>query len=102
MEIFYVEWQKYNKEKTYKIGYLIFDDKWYFRYNINNIYEAIENGFRPFPDMPDIKKIYKNQKLLPVFENRYNNINNMENSSGVLLTDKILIKHEGKGRYAKN
>lgn len=33
MEVFNVLWNKYNEEKQYLIGYLIYDQEWFFKYN---------------------------------------------------------------------
>ena len=96
MEVFSVLWHSLENEKKYSVGVLVYNQNWHFKYNQGLIREAIEQGFRPFPDMPDIKKEYISDFLFPTFQNRYlerDNIKVMKNQLGQLVTDKILIKH---------
>ena len=58
MEVFSVLWHSLENEKKYSVGVLVYNQNWHFKYNQGLIKEAIEQGFRPFPDMPDIKKQY--------------------------------------------
>ena len=92
MEVFYVYWHSYNNKHKKVIGFLIHDKLWYFKYN-NNIKEVIDLGFRPFPDMSDINKIYRSKNLFLTFKNRYSDIELMKNENCELITDIIMIKH---------
>ena len=92
MEVFYVYWSSYDLKYKRIIGFLIHDDLWYFKYN-NNIEETIKLGFRPFPDMNDIDKIYESKDLFLTFKNRYKDIKLMKSEKGELITDKIMIKY---------
>lgn len=96
MEVFYVIWHSYDEKTKQVVGFLIYDNKWYFKYNSNCIKKAMDKGFRPFPDMLDINKMYESKDLFQVFKNRYYNfsIELMKKDYGKLLTDKILIKYE--------
>lgn len=93
MKAFSVIWSPYNNTKKYPIGILVYSKKWYFKYNNYVIFDAINQGFRPFPDLSDIKKEYISDELFPTFLNRYNDINIMHHELGQLETDKILIKY---------
>lgn len=98
MEVFHIIWSSYNQKHQYIIGNLIYDDRWYFKYNLMNIDEAIQYGFRPFPGMDDTTKAYDDTQLLTTFFSRYKSddsssmITLMQNDQGELMTDKILIK----------
>ncbi len=96
MEVFYVIWHSYDEKNKQVVGFLIYDDLWYFKYNSNCIKKAMKEGFRPFPDMLDINKMYKSKDLFQVFKNRYYNfsIESMKRDYGELITDKLLIKYE--------
>lgn len=100
METFRIYWSNYDTSKRNEIGLLVHHEAWwYFKYNEQEIMEAINHGFRPFPDMPDTKKIYESKELFQVFKSRYHvtdpidTIHMMKNSCGDLITDKILIDH---------
>lgn len=99
MEIFHVRWSDYKQSQSYTIGVLIYDNHWYFKYDKNNIMEAIQKGFRPFPDMTDIQKTYESSSLFPVFSVRYGSpeesqsLRLLKNNSGDVVTDHIFIKH---------
>lgn len=105
MEVFHVHWRSYNEEYRHTIGFLIYDKKWFFKYNQVSIQQAIKQGFRPFPSMEDIAKVYKSDSLFLPFLSRYPHKENhemisfMKNASGELLTDKILIKYLKKREY---
>ncbi len=96
MTVFSILWQPSKSEKKYPIGILVYQKKWHFKYNLGIITEAIAQGFRPFPDMPNIEEEYISEILFPVFRNRYlekDNIDAMKEQTGQLTTDKILIKY---------
>ena len=99
MEIFSINWHRYNDSKNYIIGYLIYNTYWYFKYNDKDINDAIKEGFRPFPDLPNIDEVYKQPYLFQTFYSRYkvhDRINEiMKQQDGELITDKILIKYMG-------
>ena len=67
MELFNINWSNYNREHSYTIGFLVHNSKWYFRYNEKEISNALDKGFRPFPDMNDINKTYNH--IYELFEN---------------------------------
>ncbi len=94
MEVFSVLWQSLEK-KYYTVGLLVYNQQWYFKYNFRTIEEAIKKGFRPFPDLNDIKKEYVSDELFPTFKNRYfeYDIDIMKEQLGQLVTDKVLIKY---------
>ena len=98
MEIFDVCWNNYDNDYSCVIGRLFHENKWYFKYH-DNINEAIKKGFRPFPDMPKLNKVYESEQLFNVFRMRYmvydeNQILNiMKNNLGNLATDRIVITH---------
>lgn len=99
MELFNINWSNYNREHSYTIGFLVHNSKWYFRYNEKEISNALDKGFRPFPDMNDINKTYESDTLFPMILMRYKEKSSMQiidiikNDDGALVTDKILIKH---------
>lgn len=108
MEIFYIYWSNYTHSAQYKIARLIYDqNRWYFKYNANQIFPAIKDGFRPFPDLPDIDKIYESKNLFKVFQTRYQASNSsetlrlMKNSCGDLITDTILINYVDEQKKMK-
>lgn len=98
MRIFDVHWTSYDQKNHYIIGKLTHNNNWTFVYNQDVIKEAIAMGFRPFFEMPNIHAKYVCATLFPVFQMRYllNKskpiIYAMEEQTGELVTDKILIK----------
>lgn len=101
MEIFNVNWRRYDDEKRYLIGYLIHDKNWFFKYNNVSIKEAIKKGFRPFPELSNISKTYSSEELFKTFSSRLGSnsdqIDVLKTSDSSLLTDNILILHK-KGK----
>lgn len=103
MEIFDIYWSDYVEKGSYKIGTVSYDDHWRFNYNIEEVFNAIDQGFRPFPDMPDISKTYESATVFPTFGLRYGPhpvdemISIMKLSDASLVTDKVLIKKLEKG-----
>ncbi len=84
------------KETDITIGYLFFDNIWLFKYNDKTINQCIKLGFRPFPDLSAIDKIYPSKKLFQVFNIRYmvrNDIEYMKKNNGSLETDKVSVKY---------
>lgn len=101
MEIFNVLWSRHDEEKNYVVGYLIYQEEWYFKYNKKNIKEAIKKGFRPFPELPVINKVYKSDSLFKTFDNRLESkyedkLEIMQNQNNELLTDNILVLYKKK------
>jgi len=98
MEKFEIHWNSYDKQYHFIIGFLTYENTWTFSYNQETIMDAIDHGFRPFPDMPDITKIYTSSILFSIFQNRFLNyggltFHTMKNNTGDLVTDKVLIKY---------
>lgn len=97
MEVFNILWNKYNEEKQYLIGYLIYDQEWLFKYNEKMIEDAINKGFRPFLEFPLINKIYTEKRLFKTFKNRLKITNqklelkSLKEKQGKLITDNIII-----------
>ncbi len=100
MEVFNILWNKYDEDKQYIIGYLIYDQKWIFKYNQELINEAIKKGFRPFLELPLIDKVYTSNKLFKTFSNRLGinkkkpSIMILKEKKGKLITDNIIILHK--------
>ena len=108
MKKFSVHWTSYDQKHHYIIGTLIHNQNWTFVYNQEVIQEAITVGFRPFTEMPNIYAKYICNTLFPVFQMRYllkqsvPIVYAMEEQTGGLVTDKILIKQvplKGKISY---
>lgn len=95
MEIFDVVWHRYNQEDKYIIGYLIYDNKWFFRYNQIVIKAAIKKGFRPFPELSRLNETYHSNRLFRTFSSRINgpqsDIEILRKTDSKLLTDNILV-----------
>lgn len=69
-ESIYLIW-KNNEDDYFVIGELAKEKNLYvFKYYEENIYEAINGGFKPFPSMPDISAIYFSYGLFPIFLSR--------------------------------
>ncbi|MDD3392625.1 MAG: hypothetical protein PHE54_03715 [Bacilli bacterium] len=94
MKIFEITWIDYKNIKTYVIGILAYDGRYIFRYEKNQIYESINNGFRPFIEFPDINKIYYSNELFQTFYIRLpkGSNHNLEDSDAELATDRIKIR----------
>ena len=106
MKKFKVLWSDYKKEMEYLIGHLIFEEGvWVFKYNMNIINEAIEKGFRPFPEFLDIREIYINPKLFKTFKNRLDSsldldfLDNLKQTDAATATDNVLVKNIGGNQH---
>lgn len=100
MEIFNVLWNRYDEEEKYIIGYLLYENKWYFKYNKDTINLAIQKGFRPFPEMPSPEVMYESESLFKTFDSRLrqkdsdSKLEIMKNEDSKLLTDNILVLYK--------
>lgn len=69
----------------------------FFEYNQEQINDSIANGFRPFPEMSDIFKSYRSEKLFKTFSTRLGNVkeedylNILKESDASLATDNIKL-----------
>lgn len=106
MEIFNVLWNRHDEKTKYIVGYLIYDQNWFFIYNNNMIMQAIEKGFRPFAELSDIHKLYTSKHLFHTFRLRINSqdeeIKILKNTDSSLFTDNILILYKKKGDNETN
>jgi hypothetical protein len=96
MKVFKVAWTDYKFKKKYIVGILIYDEKYIFRYNKSQIKEAIENGFVPFIEFPNIDEIYSSNELFQTFAIRLPNVNSKDTEPSLcdgaeLSTDRIKI-----------
>ncbi len=96
MKIFEVVWTDYKQKKNYIIGRLVHDEHYQFRYNQNQIYDAIKNGFRPFVEFPNIDLTYVSKEIFKTFAIRIPSINRDEidnylGNGAELATDRIKI-----------
>lgn len=96
MKTYKVVWTDYKHEKEYLIGILVHDKEYMFSYNKSQIKEAIENGFRPFIEFPNIEEVYFSRDLFKTFAIRLidRDITKLEKSldnNAQLSTDRIKI-----------
>jgi len=100
MEIFEIRWNNYKRDKEYLIGTLIHDDQYFFRYNKDEIWEAINNGFRPFPEFKDVGAVYTSENLFATFATRIGDKKDFDNNDLVekarLATDRVFVKRKTK------
>lgn len=107
MTIFEVVWTDYKLENEYIIGRLAHDEHWVFKYNQNQIYEAIRAGFRPFIELSNINETYFSEKLFPTFAIRLPNDEVGEEESyltdgATLATDRIRVYRRGVNKSEEN
>ena len=71
---FWLIWKDPNTRRRYKIGILtIINDEYHFKYNEDEIGEAIDVGFDFFPGFVDIKQEYKSKELFANISTRLPN-----------------------------
>lgn len=94
MKTFKIVWTNYKLEEKYIIGILIQHDEGYiFKYNKSKINKAIEKGFIPFMEFPDIDKpYYLSKSLFQTFAIRLPKGKELSFNNGAeLSTDRIKI-----------
>jgi len=62
-------WKEPKSRRRYPVGELSQNGQFEFRYN-NEVQKAIEDGFELLIAFPEIDKLYKSDKLFPVFSSR--------------------------------
>ncbi|MEG2322562.1 MAG: hypothetical protein RSB71_03685 [Bacilli bacterium] len=94
MDIFNVVWKKYDDDKKYVVGHLIYDKNWFFKYN--NLREPLNKGFRPFVEMPNPHITYFSKTLFKTFSSRlaHKNREYMKKTDSQLITDHILVLYK--------
>ena len=96
MEIFEIRWNTYKRDKEYLIGVLVRDNQYFFQYNQAEIGEAINCGFRPFPEFKDLKALYVSQDLFATFTTRIGDKKNFGDDDLLekarLATDRVFVK----------
>lgn len=65
----YLIWKSELSRKQYIVGQLVKNGQYEFRY-AENLQDAVDDGFTPLLCFPDIKKVYVDKKLFPVFASR--------------------------------
>lgn len=71
---FWLIWKNPNTRRRYQIGVLaIINNEYHFKYNKQEIDEAISTGFDFFPGFVDINKEYKSNELFPNIATRLPN-----------------------------
>lgn len=68
-DFLYLIWKSEKSRKQHIVGILSKNGQYEFKYG-KEVSEAIEDGFTPLVSFPDIKIIYKNNALFPVFMSR--------------------------------
>lgn len=65
----YLIWKSEQSRKQYIVGQLVKNGQYEFRY-AEEIQDAMEDGFSPLLCFSDLEKVYRDQKLFPVFASR--------------------------------
>lgn len=65
----YLIWKSEQSRKQYIVGHLVKNGQYEFRY-AEELHDAMEDGFTPLLCFPDVDKVYRDQKLFPVFTSR--------------------------------
>lgn len=100
----YLLWTNSITKQKYKVAELYKQNEmFYFKY-LDNIDEAINNGFKPLIAFPDIKRTYDNPKLFAVFASRLPEPNRPEidkilNSYNMKKYDAFELLKKGGGKY---
>lgn len=66
----YLVWKYYKTRQRYIVGELSKNGKYEFRYRINDVNRAIENGFEPLIAFPNIREVYESYDIFPAFSSR--------------------------------
>lgn len=107
MTTFDVKWSNYKLQKEYTIGILIHDRGYIFKYDLEQVYEAINDGFRPFVEFPDIRETYTSQELFSTFAIRLQSATpdeiDLRLAEGALLaTDRVKVYCRGANNDEEN
>lgn len=85
-----VYWKSFLNNIEYEVGMLTKTDEWVFVYS-DEIEDAISNGFQPFLEMPDTKRVYIQNEIFLTFKYRLLDLENPV----TLETDNISIVRKG-------
>ena len=69
-DFIYLIWKDFKTRKRYTIAELTKNGKYEFKYRINDVKNAIENGFEPLIAFPNIYEVYENYDIFPAFSSR--------------------------------
>ena len=95
-----VYWKSLKDEKKYHVGNLIFNNvAWAYFYS-DEIKDAMDNGFKPFLELPDIYETYIEEEIFKTF--KYRLLNKQEPQD--FITDNITLQKVSykKEYHAKN
>lgn len=96
----YLIWKSEKSRKQYIVGQLIKNSQYEFQY-CEEVEDAIADGFTPLLCFPDLSKVYKDEKLFPIFtsrlpDKRRKNIDEILNKYGLKEYDEyLLLKRSG-------
>ncbi|MBU3219538.1 HipA N-terminal domain-containing protein [Clostridium algidicarnis] len=66
----YLIWKDYKTRQRYIVGELSQNGKCEFKYRIEDVNKAIENGFEPLIAFPNINEVYESYDIFPAFSSR--------------------------------
>ncbi|GCD11646.1 hypothetical protein [Clostridium tagluense] len=66
----YLIWKDYKTRQKYIIGELSKNGKYEFKYRINDVDNAIKNGFEPLIAFANINEVYESYDMFPAFSSR--------------------------------
>ncbi|MFT8349140.1 HIRAN domain-containing protein [Clostridium saccharoperbutylacetonicum] len=66
----YLVWKDYNSRQRYIVGELSRNGKYEFKYRIQDVNKAINNGFEPLIAFPNIDEVYESHDIFPAFSSR--------------------------------
>lgn len=66
----YLIWKDYKTRQKYIVGELSKNGKYEFKYRIEDVNKAVENGFEPLIAFPDINEVYESYDIFPAFSSR--------------------------------
>lgn len=66
----YLVWKDYKTRQRYIVGELSQNGKCEFKYRIEDVNKAIENGFEPLIAFPNINEVYESYDIFPAFSSR--------------------------------
>lgn len=66
----YLIWKDYKTGQRYVVGELSKNGKYEFKYRVEDIDNAVENGFTPLIAFPIINEVYENYDIFPAFSSR--------------------------------
>ena len=70
-DLVYLLWKNKEHNHSYKVAELYkYDNKYYFKYILENVKDAIEDGFTLLVAFPNVNAIYESPNLFAVFASR--------------------------------